>query len=516
MIRRFTIGPTAVALCAAAVAALSLLPFVYLVAAGFSFGDIRELFGYPTTVPIIVRTIALTVVVAALSIIFGVLAASLVVRTNLPFPALFTVLFAMPLAIPGFVSSYAVYSASLTYLPESRFVTTFAGAALILALSLYPYVFLPCVIALRNADPGQEEVARALGYRGLHAFLRVTISQLRPALAAGVLIVSLHVLAEYGAMVQLGQKTLTTTIMVEIRDYGDYRSARSLAMLLTVISLGALLTNRWFAGRTHRASGASTVRPPNRWKMGPWRPAVVLGALVIPLAAVAPTLLMTTRGLINAGRGPGVAWPTLASAVTNTLTYAVAAAAVATIAALPVSWWVSRRPSLAAQVTERSVWLAHAIPNAILGLALVFLATRLLPDLYKTPALLVIAYVILFLPLAVSNQRVGLQAALVSYDEVAASLGSRPWRTFTRISLPLALPGMLTGALLVALDSSKELTSTLMLLPFGSQTLATGLWSTTNGESLDFVAASPYALLMVLLGSIPVFLIVRRTIRDIA
>jgi len=513
--RRITVGPTVIALLAVAVGALSLLPFVYLVGAGFSFGDIRALFDYPTTIPIIVRTVALTATVATMCIVFGVAAATLVVRTDLPLPALFTVLFAMPLAIPGFVSSYAVYSASLVYLPQSDFVTSFAGAALVLSLSLYPYVFLPCVIALRNIDPAQEEVARTLRRRGIAAYLRVTVSQLRPALAAGVLIVSLHVLAEYGAMVQLGQRTLTTTIMAEIRDYGDYQSARSLSMLLAALSLGVLLANRWFSGRSYPASTGAAPRPPTRWRMRRLRPVVTVAAFLIPAAAVVPTALMTVRGLLGSHRDGAADWPAALSAIGNTLGYAVWAALLATAVALPVSWWISKRPSLPAHITERSVWVAHAIPNAILALALVFLSTRLLPGLYKTPALLVIAYVILFLPLAVSSQRVGLQSALVRYDEVAASLGSRPARTFARVSVPLALPGLLTGGLLVALDASKELTTTLMLLPFGSNTLATGLWATTNGESLDFVAAAPYALLMVLLGSIPVFLIVRRTIRGI-
>src|SRR5699024_4474559 len=99
------------------------------------------------------------------------------------------------------------------------------------------------------------------------------------------------------------------------------------------------------------------------------------------------------------------------------------------------------------------------------------------------------------------------------YEDVAASLGSGAWARFMRISLPLALPGVATGALLVGLDASKEFTTTLMLLPFNSQTLATGLWATTNGQSLDFSAAAPFAAVLVVLGSIPVFMIVRRTLR---
>jgi iron(III) transport system permease protein len=242
---------------------------------------------------------------------------------------------------------------------------------------------------------------------------------------------------------------------------------------------------------------------------------VFVAVLIIPVAALGPTVLMTVRGLAIARPGAASTWAQVLQATSTTLTFAAWTAAVATVVALPVSWWISRHPSLPAQLTERSVWLAHSVPNAILALALVFLATRLIPGAYKTSALLIAAYVILYLPLAVANQRVGLQAAFVSFDEAAASLGSRTWRRLTRISLPLALPGLATGALLVGLDASKELTTTLMLLPFNAKTLATGLWGTTNGESLDFTAAAPYTLMLVILGSIPVYLIVRRTLRAV-
>lgn len=295
-------------------------------------------------------------------------------------------------------------------------------------------------------------------------------------------------------------------------DYGDYRSARSLSLLLAVLAIGALLVNKMFSGRTFPTHTAGSARPPSRLSTGRFKYWLLSGILVLPMLALGPTIIMTLRGLAR-HRELNNAWQQILSAGTTTAWYAAAAAVVATAFALPVSWWISRSPRWPAQLTERSVWLAHAIPNAILALALVYLATRLIPGLYKTGILLVFAYVILFLPLAVANQRVGLQAALVSYDEVAASLGSRAWQRLRKIAIPLALPGILSGALLVALDASKELTMTLMLLPFDVNTLATGLWETTHGESVDFTAAAPYALMLVILGSIPVYLIVRRTLR---
>lgn len=91
----------------------------------------------------------------------------------------------------------------------------------------------------------------------------------------------------------------------------------------------------------------------------------------------------------------------------------------------------------------------------------------------------------------------------------------RTQRSFARVTLPLALPGFMAGAILVGLDAGKELTTTLMLIPFNADTLSTRLWATTNGESLDFTAAAPYAAMLVVLGVVPVVLLVRSTLRHV-
>src|SRR5699024_433836 len=112
--------------------------------------------------------------------------------------------------------------------------------------------------------------------------------------------------------------------------------------------------------------------------------------------------------------------------------------------------------------------------------------------------MLIAAYVLLFLPLAIASQHVGFRAAGKQLDEAARSLGYGPFSTFMRVTLPLAMPGVATGALLVLLDSAKELTTTLLLVPTGMKTLATALWSTTNGEVLNFTAAAPYGTALIL------------------
>ncbi|MEO6885343.1 MAG: iron ABC transporter permease [Jatrophihabitantaceae bacterium] len=514
--RRHRGARSVIAFSAIAVAGVSLVPVGYLFLTGISLQDIRKQFRYPATGAALLQTIELTVLISVLTVVLGVGCALLVARTTLPFPRLFTVLFALPLAVPGFVSAYADYSTELTYAPKLGVVTSFGGASLIMALTLYPYVFLPCVVALRTVDPALEEVVASLRPRRVSVLWRVILPALRPAIAAGVLIVALHVLAEYGGMVQLERSTLTTKIMAEMLDYGDYRSARSLSVLLMVLSIAVLLATRLLTGpsRLNYVTHGST-RPPQRASLGRLRIPTIAVGLAVPLAAIGPTALMTLRGLTNSDRKVSVDWSTVGRASSTTLGYAVAAALVATAVALPVSWWVNRRPSFASNLTERTVWVAHAIPSAILALALVYLAIRLVPALYKTSTVLIAAYVILFLPLAVAYQRVGLGATRRSYDEIAASLGARPGRTFFRITLPLALPGFIAGALLVGLDVSKELTTTLILIPYNAKTLSTQLWATTNGESLDFTAAAPYAAMLVLLGIPPVYLLVRHVLRQV-
>ncbi len=407
-------------------------------------------------------------------------------------------------------------SAELVFAPRLGWVTSFSGASVVLALTLYPYVFLPCVVALRSVDPALEEVVAILRPRPISRLRHVMLPALRPALAAGVLIVALHVLAEYGAMVELGRSTVTTKVMAEMLDYGDYGSARSLSLVLACLSIVVLAGTRLLSPRStvgHISRGVA--RTPSTARLGRWRMPVLLAALVVPVVAIGPTVLMTVRGLTNRRRSVVVDWGSVMHALSTTAGFALAAAIVATLVGFPVSWWVNRRPSVRSVLAERTVWLAHAIPGAILALSLVYLATRLVPSLYKTSAVLVAAYVILFLPLAVGYQRVGLEASRQVYDDVAASLGSRPARTFRRVTLPLALPGFVAGAILVGLDASKELTTTLMLVPFNTQTLSTRLWATTNGEALDFTAAAPYATMLVMLGVIPVALLVRSTLRHV-
>jgi iron(III) transport system permease protein len=155
------------------------------------------------------------------------------------------------------------------------------------------------------------------------------------------------------------------------------------------------------------------------------------------------------------------------------------------------------------------------MPGIVVALALVFLSNRLLPGIYQTNLILIIAYLALYLPNALSAVSTPLSQAPKSLDEVAQSLGASRLNVLRKVVLPIAGPGILLATLLVTLTVLKELPATLMLRPTGIETLATRLWSETSVGA--FSAAAPYALLLVVVAGIPAWLLnrqIRSTLRQ--
>lgn len=496
-----------------------LTPVAYLLLReGFSLALLRRELADPVVLPATVHTALLAVCVSGCSVVIGVGLAMLLTRTNLPLRRVWTVVFTLPLAVPGFVSSYTWVAASLQFAPTSRALFGFWGALLVLTLSVYPYVFLPVLAALRGLDPAQEEAARSLGVGPVRTFVKVTLPHLRPAIGGGGLIIALHMLAEYGALQMIGYPTLTTTIVARQTSLGDPEAARALSVILAIGAIGLLALDRVVRGRPRPPRvGAGTPRPAPVRNLG-WRRAPLLaGCVLLAVLALGIPVYITVTGLARAygPHGSGIDWAGLAHVTGTTTELGVGAALLATAIALPISVLAARHPGRVSTVAERGIWIAHSLPGVILALALVFLAVHWVPVIYLTPLLLVIAYVILFLPLAVASQTVGLARAGRSLDDMARSLGHGRISTALRVTGPLAMPGIAVGALLVLIEVEKELTATLLMRPIGMDTLSTALWATTKGEVLNFTSAAPFGLALMLIAAIPTIFLARQALANV-
>ncbi len=473
------------------VVGLTLIPLGYIVVAMITMGpaELVELLWRPRVGELMVNTLKLLVATVAVTTVIGVACAVAVVRTDLGARGWWHAVLAAPLAVPAFVNSYGWVSLTSS-------VQSYSGAVLVVSLSYYPLVYLPVVAVLSSLDAAPEEVARSLGRSRLRAFLGAGLPRLMPAVLGGALLVGLHVLAEFGALQLLAFPTFTTAI------YGQYRSAFSsdagtvLAAVLVALCVMLLFIELVLRGRRrYDRVGSSAGRPVEPVTLGRWRPLVLLA--LVGLAALALGVPLYSLGHWLAV-GSSTAFPVgeLTSALFSTLGLAAAGAALTVLMSLPLAWLAVRRRGPASTALERAAYLANALPGIVVALALITVSIRVVPSLYQTLPVLLLAYAILFLPRALVSVRSSLEHAPPVLEDVSRSLGTSAWATLRRVTLPLVAPGIGAGAALVFIAISTELTATLLLSPIGTTTLATEFWS--NSASVRYGAAAPYALLLIL------------------
>ena len=157
---------------------------------------------------------------------------------------------------------------------------------------------------------------------------------------------------------------------------------------------------------------------------------------------------------------------------------------------------------------ERLAYLPMALPGLVIALGLVSFSVRYAFALYQSALELIVAYAILFLPLAVVGVRSAMAQAPTRLEEMGRSLGQRPTKVWSRITLPLIAPGIGAAFALVFISSATELTATLLLRPTGVNTLATQFWAYTS--DFAYGAAAPYAAMMVVISAVPAYLLSRR------
>ncbi|MGP0029554.1 MAG: ABC transporter permease [Acidimicrobiales bacterium] len=474
-----------------------LLPLVFLIlqAAQVGWPTLHSLLFRDLTAQLIWNTVSLTAVVTVLCAAVGTVAAWVVERTDLPGRRTWAVLVVVPLGIPDFVVSFgwrAVFPA----------FGGFWAATLVMTLAVYPLVFLPVAASLRNADPAQEEVARSLGLGRLATFWRVTVGQARPAILGGSILVGLVVLAEFGAFEILGYRTLTTEIYTEFTVGFNQPAACAFSLILVVFG-GAMLLGEQVArgrGRTARL-GAGAARRLRPLPLGRARAGAVAGvALLVALALGVPVGAIVY--LLVRGGGTTLPAASLASAAGHTFAYATAAGLIATAAALPIALLSVRFPRRQVRFLERSNMVILAVPGLVIALSLTFFTEHYLAgQLYQTAPLLVLAYAVMFFPMAVVAVRAAVARSPVGLEEVGTSLGVRRSTVFWRVTLPLIGPGLVAAFCLVFLESATELTATLVLIPTNAQTLATQFWAYQS--NLSYSQAAPYAGVMVLLAAVP-------------
>jgi iron(III) transport system permease protein len=518
--------PSLAALLAAlAVAAFMAVPLIYIIYRGATGGaDTWERL-WDTRLPELLQsTIVLAVAVSALTALIGGGMAWLVVRTDLPLRGLWSVVLAVPLVVPPYVGAivyiailgprgwlYDWTDGSFTF-PEFY---GFRGATLVLTLFTYPYVFLTTSAALRRFNPAFLDAAAVSGASGWRRFVTVTIPLARPAIVAGVMLVALYVLSDFGTVSLLRERTFTQEIYRQLTGRFDRSAAAALSSVLVGMTMILLFSQTALQGKARYYQDAATWRPAPLVELGWWKwPALAAVVTVASLALFIPigTLIYWT---IEGARDDSTAtriWSTstggLAGYAWNSIWSAGAAATIAALLALIVASLRARHPGAVSGAIEKVSQSGYALPGVIVALSLIFLLNNYVPIVYGTVLAVILAYVLRFFPQAYQSTSSAYLQVSPAVEDAARTMGRPPWRATLEVTVPLMAPGIVTGWALVFITALKELPATLLLRPAGFDTLPVRIWIQSS-EGV-FTLAAPAALLLIACSMVPmIFLILR-------
>lgn len=481
-------------LCAAVALTLTFVPLGYLVIRATDRGGdaFMDILWRRRTLDLALRSLELSALVTAATLILGVGLAWLVTRTDLPFRRVVQVAVGLPLALPSYVAAWSW----IGYRPDLAGRT---GSIVVLTTITYPYVYLPVMAALRRCDPALDDAARSLGHGPWASFWRVTVPQIRLAATGGGLLVGLYVLSDFGAVATMRHEVLTHIIYRSYQSSFDRTPAAVLGCLLVAMTFVIVIVEGWARRSRGTAATATPARSQPVVRLGRWR----WPLLAAPVATLVVSLGVPAWGM-NRWFTRGTSrpdWDQFREAVAHTLQVGALGALAVVVIATPVALLAVRHPGWMANLTVRAAYAGHALPGVVVGLALVFFGIRVATPFYQRLPLLIVAYVVLFLSLGIGVIQASVAQIPPALEDVARSLGRTGLGAWRAVTLRLAAPGIGAAATLVFLTIMKELPATLFLRPTGWDTLATRLWGHTS--AMSYAAAAPYAVAIVVLAAIP-------------
>jgi iron(III) transport system permease protein len=487
------------------------------------------------------RTVLLLAAVSVTTLFTGVVAAWLTSACEFPLRRTLTVALVLPLAIPTYLAAYTFgefFDFSGPLQTALRAVTgyksvrdywfpnlkTIWGAAFVMGSVLYPYIFLTARSMFLMQGRASAEVARTLGASPLRTFLKVQLPMARPAIVVGLTLVMMETLNDIGAVEYLGVKTLTFSIYETWLNRNDLAGAAQIALIMLVFVALLTLTERW-ARRQQRFSAQKTT-------------AATHNVIRIPLKGVRAVAAMLICGLPPFAGFFIPAWvmggyaikrldeflsTRLLSALGNTIFVALAVALLATLAGFTLAYAKRQSGTKLARLSARMATFGYGVPGTVLAIGVLIpfaaldnqvsgafksmfgVATGLI--LSGSSFAIIFACTARFLTMAEGNIESGFQKLSPNLDWAARTLGRTSAQALRTVLVPMMRPAALTAALLVFIETTKELSATILLRPFNFNTLATLVYEDASRSKV--ADASVASVIIIIAGLIPVIAVSR-------
>ena len=530
-LRTLTAPKTIIILAVAGIIAyLAIVPLYYLLygtffdADGFTVGGFERAYGNGRITELLGNSLMFAFGAATLSLTLGTSLAYLMVRTDVPFKALFFAASIVPLIIPGILYTISwIFLASPDIGLLNAFIGPLTGGAFVLdvftiwgmiwveGLHSSPIVFLLMVAAFRSMDPSLEESALMSGASRAQVLRRVTLPLVKPALLSAVLIILITSLESFEVPALLGLQdgiyVFTSRIYFVLRSYPpDLAAAGSLAVGLLLIAVIGVAVSRYLArgAKTFQTITGKGFRP-SPMDLGKWKP--VVGVLIVTyfvLTVLAPLVVLVYTSLLPFYRAPSAevfgsmglqnyaallelsqAKTALKNSLILGLTTATAVMTVMAVAA----WLVVRSKIRGRSIVEQLSFVPLVIPGLVLGLALSFVYLRSPIPIYGTLFILLIAYSTKYMPYGMRYASTSMHQISNELEESAMVSGASWFQTMRRVLLPLLSPGLLAGWVYILVVSFRELSSSILLYSPGNEVLSILIFEQFENGQFTVLAA---------------------------
>lgn len=491
-----------------------------------------------TTLPkYLTNTALLMLLTGFFATLIGVTTAWLIAATSFRGRAVLSWALVLPLAAPAYIIAYlytdllafsgpvqmairSVFDLPITQavLPNIR---SLPGAALLLALVLYPYIYLLARTAFQMQAGSQFQAARTLGLSPYGAFFKVALPGARPAIAGGLALVLMETLADFGVADYFALPTFSTGIFRTWLALGEKQAALKLAGVMLLI-VAALVMLEAISRKGRVDAGGRIASKPDRIALSRRGSIIAWAICALPIAFgfIIPMIVLASYTLEG---GDQMLQRGFSSYAWNSARVAIIASVIATAIALLLSYVQRANNGPLTRTAIRFSTLGYALPGALLAVGLLGPIGALDQSLTRagsqtfgwnsgliltgTTAVLLYAYVVRFLTVSFNTVSASLGRVPAVTDAAARTLGAGPRDILWRVHLPMIRPGLLAAGLLVFVDVMRELPATLILRPFNFETLATRVYRLAGDERLT--EASTAALAIVLIGLVPILLLNR-------
>ncbi len=521
------------------VAAICVAPIVAAALSAFTgeFSTWRDVLA-PVLPRYAVTTLVLVAIVGFSTAVIGSVTAWLVTVYRFPGHRWLEIALALPLAFPAYVMAYA-YTHMLDHpgpvqtllrdvtgwgprdywFPEIR---SLGGAAVMLTIVLYPYVYLLARASFRQQSSNAFLVARTLGRSPIRAFYRVALPMARPAIAGGALLAVMETIADYGTVAFFNVQTFATGIYQAWFGLGNRGAAAQLALCLLFFALLVAGLERAQRGKVQTAGRGArfeTMEKPHLTGAAGWVASLIC-LLPVLLGFIIPVIML---GSMAIGSGQNLFSARYIDFMTNSVLVASVAAVLTVAGAILIGFHARTRPTRRSKALVVGAGLGYAVPGGVIAVGLMVpmagldnMIDRFMENNFGIDTgllitgsiwLMVLAYMVRFMAAALNAYDSGMATVPGHFDAIGLSLGQSAPKLLWRVHLPVARSSVLTALLIVFVDVMKELPATLILHPFNFQTLAVQAHRLASDERLS-QAAVP-SLVLVAFGLLPVMILCR-------